>query len=273
MRHADDAVTLCTNALECPAQAVERLKHFVSRNAFDIEGLGDKQIRFFFKEGRIKSPADIFHLQLDDESRTPHLKDIPGWGDTSASNLWSSIEARRTISLDRFVFALGIPQIGQATAKLLARTYSSLGALLKLFERIEEESRDGAESDALKELLAIDGIGPSMARDLREFFAEQHNRAIVSDLQEQLTIKDFVLEIAENSPVTGKTVVFTGKLVTMGRDEAKVRAEALGAKVAGSVSKKTDYLVAGADAGSKLKKAESLGVTILTEEDWHSLVS
>lgn len=262
-----EVVTRCTGGLICPAQAVERLKHFVSRNAFDIEGLGDKQIRFFFEQGLIKSPADLFKLSEKDKNTLIPLRNQPGWGRQSVEKLYTAIETKRTIGLDRFIFALGIPQIGQATAKLLAKTYATL-------EKIEEITRlvHDPESDALAELLAIDGIGASMAGDLIAFFGEPHNQEVIAALKEQLTIEEFVLEVSSTSPVTGKTVVFTGKLLTMSRDEAKATAESLGAKVAGSVSKKTDYVVAGADAGSKLKKAESLGVKVLTEEEWHSLV-
>ncbi|MEH6630792.1 MAG: NAD-dependent DNA ligase LigA [Halopseudomonas aestusnigri] len=262
-----EVVTRCTGGLICPAQAVERLKHFVSRNAFDIEGLGDKQIRFFFEQELIKSPADLFKLSEKDKNTLIPLRNQPGWGRQSVEKLYNAIETKRLIGLDRFIFALGIPQIGQATAKLLAKTYATL-------EKIEEITRlvHDPESDALPELLAIDGIGASMAGDLIAFFGEPHNQEVIVALKEQLTIQEFVLEVSSNSPVTGKTVVFTGKLLTMSRDEAKATAESLGAKVAGSVSKKTDYVVAGADAGSKLKKAESLGVSILSEEEWHSLV-
>ncbi len=262
-----EVVTRCTGGLICPAQAVERLKHFVSRNAFDIEGLGDKQIRFFFEQGLIKSPADLFKLSEKDKNTLIPLRNQPGWGRQSVEKLYTAIETKRTIGLDRFIFALGIPQIGQATAKLLAKTYATL-------EKIEEITRlvHDPESDTLAELLAIDGIGASMAGDLIAFFGEPHNQEVIAALKEQLTIEEFVLEVSSTSPVTGKTVVFTGKLLTMSRDEAKATAESLGAKVAGSVSKKTDYVVAGADAGSKLKKAESLGVKVLSEEEWHSLV-
>nr|WP_026261501.1 NAD-dependent DNA ligase LigA [Kiloniella laminariae] len=268
IQEAGEVVTRCTGGLICPAQAVERLKHFVSRNAFDIEGLGDKQVRFFFEQGQVKTPADIFTLSERDKKSLTPLRNQPGWGRQSADNLFAAIEARRTIGLDRFIYALGIPQVGQATAKLLAKTYGTL-------DRVEEVMRlaHDPDSDALPELLSIDGIGASMAGDLIAFFGEPHNREAVAALRARITIEEFVLEISSVSPVTGKTVVFTGKLLTMSRDEAKAKAESLGAKVAGSVSKKTDYVVAGADAGSKLKKAAELGVTVLSEEDWHTLVA
>ncbi|WP_120496938.1 NAD-dependent DNA ligase LigA [Kiloniella sp. EL199] len=263
-----EVVTRCTGGLICPAQAVERLKHFVSRNAFDIEGLGDKQIKFFFDQGTIKSPADLFRLAEKDRRSLTPLRNQAGWGRQSVENLYNAIESKRTIQLDRFIFALGIPQIGQATAKLMAKNYGTL-------ERIEEITRLAhyPESDALQELLSIDGIGASMAGDLIAFFNEPHNQEVIADLKAQINIEEFVLEVSSDSPVAGKTVVFTGKLQTMSRDEAKAKAESLGAKVSGSVSKKTDYVVAGADAGSKLKKAADLGVSVLSEEEWHTLVS
>ncbi|MFD2206351.1 NAD-dependent DNA ligase LigA [Kiloniella antarctica] len=268
IQEKDEVVTRCTGGLICPAQAVERLKHFVSRNAFDIEGLGDKQIKFFFEQDLIKSPADLFTLSQKDKNTLTPLRNQPGWGKQSVEKLYNAIEAKRTISLDRFIYALGIPQIGQATAKLLAKTYATL-------EHIEEITKlvHDPESDALSELLAIDGIGASMAGDLIAFFGEPHNQEVISALKQHLTIEEFVLQARNDSPVTGKTIVFTGKFQTMSRDEAKSKAESLGAKVAGSVSKKTDFVVAGADAGSKLKKAESLGVSVLSEEEWHTLVS
>ncbi len=264
IRHPDDAVTLCPDRLGCPAQAIERIKHFVSRHAFDIEGLGDKQIRFFFERGDLKTPADIFRLRTN----CPNLKNFPGWGETSARNIWNAIEARRTVALDRFLFALGIPQIGRTTARLLARNYHRIDDLLKLFDQIAQDP----ESPRHEELRAIDGLGPAMVRDLCHFFQARDCRELITDLRQELTITEDSSTSIQDSPVSGKTVVFTGKLTTMGREEAKANAESLGARVAGSVSGKTDYLVTGADAGSKRKKAEFLGITILSEEEWHSLI-
>lgn len=272
VRHDDEAATVCTNGLQCPAQAVERLKHFVSRNAFDIEGMGDKQIKAFFAEGRIASPADIFRMEAEDSQRPVRLKDVPGWGETSVQNLWDAITARREIQLDRFIFALGIPQIGQASARLLARTYGTLSQLQDAMAKAQDDDDNEGRDEALQDLIAIDGIGPSMARDIVEFFSDSHSRSVVKDLQEQVTITDFERNTASDSPVKDKVVVFTGKLITMGRDEAKAKAESLGARVSGSISRKTDYLIAGADAGSKLKKAQNLGVRVLTEEEWRRLV-
>ena len=262
VREEDEAATRCTGGLICPAQAVERLKHFVSRLAFDIEGLGDKIIKEFWDEKIIQTPGDIFRLEKHAEA----LKEREGWGELSVTKLLDSIEKRRTIGLDRFVYALGIRQVGQATARKLALNYESLGNLLRQMK--DAKDREGA---AYQQLLAIEDIGPAVAEDIVAFFAEKHNQDVLHDLQKELTIKDFERPKSVNSPVTGKTVVFTGKLARMGREEAKSHAESLGAKVAGSVSKNTDYLVAGEDAGSKLKKAAELGVKTLTEDEWLEL--
>ncbi|HEC90482.1 MAG TPA: NAD-dependent DNA ligase LigA, partial [Alphaproteobacteria bacterium] len=252
-----------TGGLICPAQRLERLKHFVSRNAFDIEGLGARHMENFRRHGLISSPADIFRL----EEKADEIKSLEGWGDKSAENLFKAIGARRTISLERFIYALGIRQVGQATARLLARRYGSPAKWLAAMAATAANK----ESAAYCELTSIDGIGPGVADDLAAFFAEPHNTDVVADLGELLTIEDFAAADIPDSPVVGKTVVFTGALDTMSRAEAKARAESLGVRVAGSVSKKTDYVVAGADPGSKAKKARKLGVAILSEEDWQRL--
>ncbi len=268
VREAGEAVRRCTGGLICPAQSVERLKHFVSRNAFDIEGLGDKQVKFFFEEKLIEKPGDIFRLAKKDQGSLTPLRNQPGWGKQSADNLFKAVEDRRQISLDRLIFALGIRQIGQTTARLLAKTYGSLEKLRDIMKQAEDR-----ESDAFQELISVDGIGPAMAEDLLAFFAEAHNQEILDDLAEELTVEDFLVEEVSDSPVAGKTVVFTGKLETLGRSEAKAKAEALGAKVAGSVSKKTDYVVVGADAGSKARKAEELGLKVLSEAEWLAFIA
>ncbi len=268
IRETGEAVRRCTGGLICPAQSVERLKHFVSRNAFDIEGLGDKQVKFFFEEKMIEKPGDIFRLAEKDKGSLTPLRNQPGWGKQSAENLFKAIEDRRQISLDRLIYALGIRQIGQTTARLLAKTYGSLGKLREAM--IQANDR---ESDAYEDLINIDGIGPAMADDLLGFFAEQHNQEVLDDLAAELTVEDFVVEEVGDSPIAGKTVVFTGKLETLGRSEAKAQAETLGAKVAGSVSKKTDFVVVGADAGSKARKAEELGLTVLSEADWLAFIA
>lgn len=265
MREEGEAITRCTGGLICPAQAVERLKHFVSRNAFDIDGMGAKNVEAFFELGWVKSPGDIFRLESDHGDA---IKKLEGWGEKSATKLFDGVNERRTIGLDRFIYALGIRQIGQATAKLLARHYGSVSEWRSAMLAANE-----ADSDALRELINIDQIGPGVAKDLIEFMAEDHNREVLDDLQGLLTITDVEAPTATDSPVNGKTVVFTGKLELFSRNEAKVKAESLGAKVAGSVSAKTDYLVAGPGAGSKLKKAEELGVTVLDEQGWLDLIA
>ncbi|MBI1776989.1 MAG: NAD-dependent DNA ligase LigA [Proteobacteria bacterium] len=267
MREPDAVVRRCTAGLTCPAQAVERLRHFVSRDAFDIEGLGDKHIRAFYEDGLVKSPPDLFTLEERDGKGRPPIAEREGWGPISAKKLFDAISQRRRIPLDRFIYALGIRQVGQATAKLLARHYGTLEAWRKAMEEAQDQS-----SEAFTDLDAIDQIGPSLATDLLAFFAEQHNRETLDQLKHLVAVEPFVQPRTTGSPVAGKTVVFTGTLVEMTRSEAKARAESLGAKVAGSVSKKTDYLVVGADAGSKAAKAAELGVKTLSEQEWLTLI-
>lgn len=339
-----DVVVRCTGGLVCSKQMTERLKHFVSRNAFDIEGMGAKQIEAFFEAKLVKSPVDIFRLQEKNQDLDPPLEKWPGWGDQSVANLFRAIDARRTIDLDRFLYALGIRHIGQQNAKLLARTYGSIDgfieamtkarlameqllpegsefpttlsaillnlASLKSFQDVlatgkmanvttfveKRAASQNSEDDLLKKYLSyqhaadvafepvrqlmavnedlssIDGFGKEMILSLYEFFMEANNRAVVDDLMAVLTIEEME-SAADDSPVSGKTVVFTGSLELMTRNEAKAKAESLGAKVSGSVSKKTDYLVAGPGAGSKLKKAEELGVKVLTESEWLALIA
>lgn len=275
VREEGEAVRRCTGGLICPAQAVERLKHFVSRHAFDIEGLGRKHIEEFWNDKLIEGPGDIFRLHR----RRAELEEREGWGEQSVANLLAAIEDRRTIPLARFIYALGIRQIGEATAKLLARRYEELEAFRKAMIAAGKER--AADPDEMKkpervgehyaELCDIDGVGISVADDLVAFFREPHNLEVLDDLGRELTVERAAALRAGSSLVAGKTVVFTGTLETMTRPEAKARAEALGAKVAGSVSKKTDYVVVGADAGSKAKKAAELGVAMLTEEEWIAL--
>ncbi len=263
VREADEAARRCTGGLICPAQAVERLKHFVSRDAFDIEGLGAKHIEAFRADGLITGPGDIFRLHAKAET----IRSRENWGSKSVENLLRAIDAGRTISLDRFIYALGIRQVGQATARLLARQYGSFDA----WREAMVAARD-LEGDAWQDLVNINGIGPSVAKDIADFFAEPHNIAILDDLSHELTIVPFASSPYRDSPITGRTVVFTGSLETMTRNEAKATAEALGAKVAGSVSKKTDFVVVGADAGSKAAKASALGVKVLNEQEWLDLI-
>jgi DNA ligase (NAD+) len=264
IREPGEVARRCTGGLICPAQAVERLRHFVSRDAFDIEGLGARHVEEFHRDGLIRMPGDLFRLA----ARRAEIEEREGWGKQSVSKLLAAVESRRKIPLDRFIYALGIRQIGQATARLLARNYGSLAA----FRQAMIEAQD-PESPAYHELDSITGIGESMAADLVGFFAEPHNIAVLDDLAREVTVEDAAAPAGTaSSSVAGKTVVFTGSLETMTRHEAKARAEALGAKVAESVSRKTDYVVVGADAGSKAKKAAELGVTTMTEQDWLKLI-
>jgi DNA ligase (NAD+) len=258
-----DAVRRCTGGLICQAQAVERLKHFVSRNAFDIEGLGAKQIEAFHNDGLIKTPGDIFTLAERDKGSLTPLKAREGWGLKSAQNLFTAIDERRNIGLDRLIYALGIRHTGESTAKLLARAYGTFAH----FREAMEAARD-KESEAWRDLNDIDSVGEVVADAIVAFFAEEHNLKALDDLVRHLDIQEFKRADTSASPIAGKTVVFTGTLEKMTRQEAKAMAERLGAKVAGSVSKKTDYVVAGAAAGSKLKNAEELGVKVYTEDEW-----
>jgi DNA ligase (NAD+) len=252
-----DVVTRCTGTLVCPAQAVERLRHFASRNAMDIEGLGDKQIELFFRAGLIKTAADIFTLAKRDGAEGPRLSEREGFGDLSARNLFAAIEARRTIPVNRFLYALGIRHIGETNARRLARHFGDFAAL-----RAAATSPEGAA-----EINAIDGIGPVVAEALVDFFAEPHNETALDALLAQVTTVPMEA-VAADHPLAGKTVVFTGSLEKMSRDEAKAMAERLGAKVSGSISAKTDLLIAGPGAGSKLNKARDLGVETIDEDEW-----
>ena len=262
VRAEGEVARRCTGGLTCAAQAVERLKHFASRDAMDIDGLGDKQIEAFFHEGLIQNPADIFTLEERDAEGLSRLKNREGWGGKSANNLFASIEKARTVTLARFIYALGIRHVGEETSKLLARNFVTFAAW-------REAMSDAGARDAL---LVIDGIGATVADALIEFFAEEHNQQLLTTLAGMLAIQPYERPAQLNSPVAGKTVVFTGTLETIGRKEAKALAESLGAKVASSVSKKTDYVVAGSDAGSKLKEATALGVNVLSEEEWMKLI-
>lgn len=264
----EDAVRRCTGGLICPAQAVERLKHFVSRDAMDIDGLGDKQIEFFHADPElpVKEPADIFTLATRDQANFKKLKDKDGFGTQSVAKLFAAIEDRRTPPLNRFIFGLGIRHIGETNARLLARHYGSFEAL-----RAAGVAALDATSPERHELDAIDGVGPTVVEALTEFFGEPHNQELLDRLLVQVTPQPLEA-VASVSPVAGKIVVFTGALERMTRDEAKAMAERLGAKVAGSVSSKTDLLVAGPGAGSKLKDAQKHGVEVIDEAGWFDLV-
>lgn len=262
-----DAIRRCTGGLICPAQATEKLKHFVSRNAFDIEGFGDKQVDAFYQDGLVMAPADIFTLEERDKRALTKLRNREGWGAVSAKNLFEAINARRDIDLNRFIFALGIRHVGEGNAKLLARAYGSWGAFSNAMVAAHDEA-----GEAWTDLNDIDGIGHIVADALVEFFAEAHNRDQLDALLEQVIPREAEKIDASGSPVAGKTVVFTGSLERMTRDEAKAMAERFGAKVSGSVSRKTDLVVAGPGAGSKLKKAQDLDVEVISEDGWFDLV-
>jgi DNA ligase (NAD+) len=260
----EGVVARCTGEFACPYQKIEHLRHFVSRRAFDIEGLGEKQIALFFEEGWVKEPADIFTLEA--RNAKIKLEEVEGFGELSVRNLFSAIAARREISLERFIHALGMRHVGETTARALARGYGSWTAF---HDAALQVAAGDAETRA--EMDNLDQIGGTVIDSLAAYFGEAHNRGIVERLTKQVKILDAEQPTA-NSAVAGKTVVFTGSLEKMTRDEAKAMAERLGAKTAGSVSKKTDYVVAGPGAGSKLGKAKEFGVTVLTEDEWFDLI-
>ena len=269
LREEGQAAWRCSGGLVCPAQGVERLIHFSSRLAFDIDGLGEKNIQFFWELGQVETPADIFKLRRRDAEAETHLADRDGWGEVSSRKLFDAIDRRRTIPLDRFIYALGIRQVGEATAKLLARHYGTFEAWKSA---MLEAVADG-ESEAYRGLTNISQIGPSVAEDILAFFREEHNRAALDDLVEQLDeITPVAAPTSTASPLAGKTIVFTGTLEKMTRAESKARAEALGANVTGSVSAKTHFVVIGADAGSKADKARAFGVTILSEAEFLAMI-
>ena len=261
----ETVVRRCTGEFACPFQRIEHLRHFVSRRAYDIEGLGEKQLAAFYERGWITEPADIFRLARD-EPKLSELREADGYGDLSVTNLVAGINARRTIALDRFIFGLGVRHIGETTATVMARGYGSVIAFLAAMDLVA--ARD---PEAMAELDALDQIGGAVIEAAASYFAEDHNRRIVEALVAELTILD-AEQPKTDTAVAGKTVVFTGALERMTRDEAKAQAEALGAKVSGSVSKKTDLVVAGPGAGSKLKTATELGIQVMTEDEWLAMV-
>ena len=261
---AEGARARCTGEFACPFQAIEHLRHFVSRRAFDIDGLGEKQIELFYEQEWVREPADIF--TLEERNKKIHLEEVEGFGETSVRNLFGAIAARREISLERFIYALGVRHVGETTAVALARGYGSWDAF---HEACLKLAKDDAETK--EEMDALDQIGDTVIESLGEYFSEAHNVRRIDRLVKQVKIRDAEKPRAD-SAVAGKTVVFTGTLEQMTRDEAKASAERLGAKVSGSVSKKTDYVVAGPGAGSKLTEAKKLGVTVLTEDEWVKLI-
>jgi DNA ligase (NAD+) len=254
----------CTGEFACPYQKIEHLKLFVSRRAFDIDGLGEKQLQYFFDEEWVKEPADIFTLQ--ERNNRLKLEEIEGYGETSVRNLFNAIESRRNIALERFIYALGMRHVGETTALALARGYGSWKAFHDACLKVAK-----GDEEAIAEMDALDQIGDTVIRSISDYFGESHNRGIVERLTKQVTILD-AEKPKSNSKVAGKTVVFTGSLEKMTRDEAKATAERLGAKVSGSVSKKTDLVVAGPGAGSKLADAKKHGVTVISEDEWLKLI-
>ncbi|EKF43384.1 NAD-dependent DNA ligase [Nitratireductor indicus C115] len=264
----EGVVRRCSGEFACPFQRVEHLRHFVSRRAFDIDGLGEKQIEFFFNDPDlpVKSPGEIFTLAERDGKNIKKLKDKEGWGATSAANLFAAIEARREIGLERMIYGLGIRHVGEQTAKTLARAYGSWGEFHDAALKVAE-----GDMQAREEMDALDDIGDAVIDSIAQYFGEEHNRDLVEKLADQVRVIDAERPAAD-TPVAGKTIVFTGSLERMSRDEAKAMAERLGAKVAGSVSKKTDLVVAGPGAGSKLKKAAEFGIEVIDEDAWFERV-
>jgi DNA ligase (NAD+) len=269
----EGAVARCSGEFACPYQALGHLEHFVSRRAFDIDGLGEKQIAFFYEQGWVKEPADIFTLEarngtlaLKETNKKLRLEEVEGFGDVSVRNLFGAIAARREIPLERFIYALGIRHVGETTAVALARGYGSWSDFFAACRKLADN-----DEEAKQEMDALEGIGDAVIESLHNYFSEAHNLRRIERLAEEVRIRD-AEKPRRDSSVAGKTVVFTGTLETMTRDEAKASAERLGAKVASSVSSKTDYVVAGPGAGSKLGKARELGVTILSEDEWAKLI-
>jgi len=260
----EGAVARCTGEFACPFQKIEHLRHFVSRRAFDIEGLGEKQIQLFFEQGWVREPADVFTLET--RNAKIKLQEVEGFGEVSVRNLFRAIEARREISLERFIYALGMRHVGDTTARVLARGYGSWKAFHDAALKLVDEDPETRE-----EMDNLDQIGDTVIDSLAAYFGEEHNGDVVERLTKQVRIIDAERPRAD-SVVAGKTVVFTGSLEKMTRDEAKAMAERLGAKTASSVSKKTDYVVAGPGAGSKLAKAKEFGVAVLTEDEWFELI-
>ncbi|MEY4256615.1 MAG: hypothetical protein RLZZ141_1842 [Pseudomonadota bacterium] len=263
---AETVVRRCSGEMACPFQRIEHLIHFVSRRAFDIEGMGEKQLQNLFEDGLVREPADIFLLEERDKALLKKLKDREGMGETSARNLFDAINARRTISLERLIFSLGVRHVGEQTGRTLAKGYGTWDAFWTAVQAMA-----AGDEAAAAEMNAMDQIGPTVIETLSRYFAESHNRAAVERLVAQLNILE-AEKPKTDTAVAGKTVVFTGSLERMTRDEAKAQAESLGAKVASSVSKKTDLVVAGPGAGSKLKTATDLGIQVMTEDEWLALV-
>lgn len=269
----DDVILRCSGGLSCDAQLKEVLKHFVSKDAFDIVGLGKKQIENFFIEGRIKSFADIFNLEKNEALSKDPLKEKSGWGEKSITNLFAAINQKRHIGLEKFIYAIGIRHVGETTSKLLAQHFTSYQNFrAKLMEMIVLTQEDLLKNQSFQDFVAIDGIGEKMVQAVLDYFRDEKNSQMVFDLEKELVITDAVL-MHSDSALSGKSIIFTGTLEKMTRGEAKKKAEDLGMKVVGSVSSKTDFVVAGPGAGSKLKKANALALKVLTEDDWLEMLN
>ncbi len=268
----DDVILRCSNKFGCDAQIKESLKHFVSKDAFDIEGLGKKQIDNFFEEGRIKNFADIFKLEEAEKSSLNPLIKKEGWGEKSTNNLFKNINLKRKIELHRFIYALGIRYVGETTSKLLAKNFRSFQNFKDKMLAISN-AQNLVENLDWQDFIANDGIGEKMAKSIVEYFSEKKNLIILEELEKELEIIDAKINNSSNSKFANKTIIFTGTLSKMSRKEAKEKAESLGLKVQGAISSKTDFLVAGVEAGSKLKKAKELGITILEEQDWLEMLN
>jgi len=271
-----ESARYCTAGLYCPAQALEKLKHFVSRDAFDIEGLGEKKIEMFYNEGLVKDPSEIFRLEerltrpafsINSLINVVPLEDREGWGIKSANNLFRAIRARKKIPFERFLYALGIKNVGMTNARIIARNFLSFSKFMEASLAFRDRS-----SDSYKKLESISGIGSTVGDSVADFFSEVHNVKVIKELMSFVEVGDYEPTFTAQSKVTGRTIVFTGSLEKMSRNEAKSKAESLGANVTNSISKKTDYVISGTNAGGKLKKAEDLGLTILSESDWLKIV-
>lgn len=266
----DDVILRCLGGLSCQAQLKETLKHFVSKDAFDIIGLGKKQIENFFDEGRVKSFADIFLLEEEEKTSEDPLSEKSGWGSKSIEKLFLAINQKRQIPLEKFIYAIGIRHVGEITAKLLAQHFISCNNFLNTQLILAKQEQDSLENNvSYQEFVGLDGVGEKMAKAVIDYFSDEKNLKMVLDLEKHLQVQDAELKNS-NSEFSGKSIIFTGSLQSMSRAEAKKKAEDFGMKVVGSVSSKTDFVVAGSEAGSKLKKATELGLKILNEEDWLS---
>jgi DNA ligase (NAD+) len=264
IREKGEAAYRCTGGFNCSAQAIERLKHFVSRKAFDIDGLGGKSIEFFWEKNLIKNPIDIFTLEEKDKVSPVRIQNFPGWGKQSAKNLFEAIDEKKKISLDRFIYSLGIRHVGEVTAKVIAKYY---GDYQTWFNEMSS-AIESKESDSYQSLNSLEGIGEIVADAIVEFFRESSNKNLVQNLAAYLDIQKMTKNFGGNLPLKDKVILFTGVLKTMTRDQAKMKAESLGAKVTGSVSNKTDFIVVGEEPGSKVTKAKKLGIKMLTEKEW-----